>query len=59
LEKSHNTLWAGGKRNPTVAFDGLCKIIFVKIRDEKRGRKTGEYYDFQIKTHEKAKAHSR
>lgn len=54
LEKSHNTLWAGGKRNPTVAFDELCKIIFVKIRDEKRGRRNGEYYDFQIKTHEKA-----
>jgi len=56
LEKSHNTLWAGGKRNPTVAFDELCKIIFVKIRDEKRGRKNGEYYDFQIKTHEKAES---
>jgi len=56
LEKSHNTLWAGGKRNPTVAFDELCKIIFVKIRDEKRGRKTGEHYDFQIKTHEKAES---
>jgi type I restriction enzyme M protein len=54
LEKAHNTLWAGGKRNPTVAFDELCKIIFVKIRDEKRGRKKGEYYDFQIKTHEKS-----
>src|SRR3990167_4543660 len=54
LEKSQNTLWGGGKRNPTVAFDELCKIIFVKIRDEKRGRKTGDYYDFQIKTHEKA-----
>lgn len=26
LEKAHNTLWAGGKRNPTVAFDELCKI---------------------------------
>ena len=56
LEKSQNTLWAGGKRNPTVAFDELCKIIFVKIRDEKRGRKNGEYYDFQIKTHEKAQS---
>ena len=56
LEKSQNTLWAGGKRNPTVAFDELCKIIFVKIRDEKRGRKNGEYYDFQIKTHEKAES---
>ncbi len=56
LEKSQNTLWAGGKRNPTVAFDELCKIIFVKIRDEKRGRKNGEFYDFQIKTHEKAES---
>lgn len=54
FEKAQNTLWAGGKRNPTVAFDELCKIIFVKIRDEKRGRNDGEYYDFQIKTHEKA-----
>jgi len=54
LKKSHDTLWAGGKRNPTVAFDELAKIIFVKIRDEKRGRKDGEYYDFQIKTHESA-----
>ncbi|MFH1956300.1 MAG: N-6 DNA methylase [Patescibacteria group bacterium] len=54
LKKSHDTLWAGGKRNPTVAFDELSKIIFVKIRDEKKGRKDGEYYDFQIKTHEPA-----
>jgi len=56
FEKAHNTLWAGGKRNPTVAFDELCKIIFVKVRDEKRGRKNGEHYDFQIKTHEKAES---
>lgn len=34
------------------AFDELCKIIFVKIRDEKLPRKSGEPYDFQIKTHE-------
>lgn len=54
LQKSHNTLWAGGKRNPTVAFDELAKIIFVKIRDEKKARHDGEYYDFQIKTHEKS-----
>ncbi|MBU4482432.1 type I restriction enzyme HsdR N-terminal domain-containing protein, partial [Patescibacteria group bacterium] len=26
LKKSHDTLWAGGKRNPTVAFDELSKI---------------------------------
>jgi type I restriction enzyme M protein len=54
LEKSHDTLWAGGKRNPTVAFDELCKIIFVKTWDEKHTRKAGEPYSFQIKTHEKA-----
>jgi type I restriction enzyme M protein len=35
LKKAHDTLWDGGKRNPTVAFDELCKIIFVKIRDER------------------------
>lgn len=56
LGKAHNTLWDGGKRKPIIAFDELCKIIFVKIRDEKKGRKNGEYYDFQIKTHEKAES---
>ncbi|OQX70674.1 hypothetical protein B6D52_03780 [Candidatus Parcubacteria bacterium 4484_255] len=34
----------------------ISKIIFVKIRDEKKGRKNGEYYDFQIKTHEPAES---
>lgn len=55
LEKSHNTLWGGGKRSATVAFDELCKIIFVKIRDEKRHRKDGDPYDFQVKTHESSR----
>ena len=56
FKKCHDTLWAGGKRAATTAFDEFAKIIFVKIRDEKRGRKTGDYYDFQIKTHEKAES---
>lgn len=56
FQKCHDTLWAGGKRAPTTAFDEFAKIIFVKIRDEKRGRKAGAYYDFQIKTHEKAES---
>ncbi|MBM4401218.1 MAG: restriction endonuclease subunit M, partial [Crenarchaeota archaeon] len=30
----------------------LAKIIFVKISDEQAKRKTGEPYEFQIKTHE-------
>ncbi len=54
FKKCQDTLWAGGKRAATQAFDEFSKIIFVKISDEKKGRKNGEYYDFQIKTHEKA-----
>jgi type I restriction enzyme M protein len=54
FQKSHDTLWAGGKRAPTTAFDEFAKIIFVKIRDEKKGRRAGDPYDFQIKTHESA-----
>ena len=52
LEKCHNTLWQGGKFAPTQAFDELAKILFIKIRDEKKLRQKGEPYDFQIKTHE-------
>jgi type I restriction enzyme M protein len=54
IRKSHQTLWAGGKLAPPTAFGELCKLIFVKISDEQRPRKTGEPYDFQIKTHEPA-----
>lgn len=53
LEKCHDTLWQGGKLAPTQAFDELAKILFIKIRDEKKARRDGEPYDFQIKTHEK------
>lgn len=52
IEKCHQTLWGGGKLSPPAAFGELCKIIFVKIRDEQTGRKNGEPYQFQIKTHE-------
>ena len=46
--QSHNALWGGGHRNPSVAFDELDKLIFCKIWDEKHPRKNGEPYDFQI-----------
>ncbi len=42
----------GGRLSPPTAFSELCKIIFVKISDEKAKRKKGEPYQFQIKTHE-------
>jgi len=56
LEKCHDTLWQGGKFAPTQAFDELAKILFIKIRDEKKARRNGEPYDFQIKTHETPKS---
>ena len=52
INKSHQTLWGGGRLSPPAAFGELCKIIFVKIADEKAPRRVGEPYQFQIKTHE-------
>ena len=56
LEKCHNTLWQGGRLTPTDAFDELAKILFIKIRDEKKARRDGDPYDFQIKTRENAES---
>ena len=52
LEKCNDTLWDGGKMDPTEAFDELSKFIFVKMKDELSPRMNGEPYDFQIKTYE-------
>ena len=52
FSQAHQALWAGGKRNPSEAFDELDKLIFCKLWDEKRARKTGEPYDFQEFTKE-------
>ncbi len=51
--QSHQALWGGGQRNPSVEFDELDKLIFCKIWDEKHPRKIGEPYVFQI-FHEEA-----
>ena len=56
LGKCRDTLWQGGKRSETEAFDELAKILFVKIRDEKKRRGQGDPYDFQIKTGETPKS---
>ncbi len=56
LEKCHDTLWQGGRLEPTTAFNELSKILFVKIRDEKQARRKGTPYDFQIKTRERPKS---
>jgi len=51
FQKCHNIIWAGGKRDPSVAFDEISKMIFTKLYDE-RSTKNGEYYKFQVGTHE-------
>jgi len=52
IKKCHQTLWGGGRFSPPMAFGELCKILFVKIQDERTPRKNGQPYEFQIKTHE-------
>ncbi len=47
FQQAHDALWAGGKRNPSEAFDELDKLIFCKIWDERKHRKPGQPYDFQ------------
>jgi type I restriction enzyme M protein len=54
LRKCHQSLWGGGRLSPPTAFGELCKLIFVKIYDEKANRRPGEPYEFQIKTYEPA-----
>jgi type I restriction enzyme M protein len=48
FKQAHNSLWAGGELNPSEAFDELDKLIFCKIWDERKPRKKGEPYEFQI-----------
>lgn len=50
FKQAHDSLWAGGQLNPSEAFDELDKLIFCKIWDERKDRRPGEPYDFQIMT---------
>jgi len=48
FQQAHQALWGGGELNPSEAFDELDKLIFCKLWDERKPRKKGEPYDFQI-----------
>lgn len=50
FKQAHEALWAGGQLNPSEAFDELDKLIFCKIWDERKPRRMGDPYDFQIIT---------
>jgi type I restriction enzyme M protein len=56
IDKTHQTLWGGGRLSPPAAFGEFCKLIFVKVRDEKRVEEAppGTVYEFQINTDESA-----
>jgi type I restriction enzyme M protein len=51
LSKCHDTIWNGGEFKPDAAFSEMCKLIFVKIADE-RDTEIGKPYVFQIVTNE-------
>ena len=53
FKQAHDALWAGGQLNPSEAFDELDKLIFCKIWDERKDRRAGDPYDFQIITVDK------
>ena len=48
FKQAHQALWGGGELNPSEAFDELDKLIFCKIWDERKPRKQGEPYSFQV-----------
>ncbi len=50
FQQAHQALWGGGELNPSEAFDELDKLIFCKLWDERKLRKVGEPYGFQIFT---------
>lgn len=50
FQQAHQALWGGGELNPSEAFDELDKLIFCKLWDERKLRKKGDPYDFQIFT---------
>lgn len=56
FRQAHDALWAGGKRNPSEAFDELDKLIFCKIWDERMPRKKGDPYEFQVFSDDKGDA---
>lgn len=51
FKKCHDVIWAGGKRDPAIAFDEMSKLIFAKLYDE-RNTPLDKFYRFQIGTNE-------
>lgn len=48
FKRAHDALWAGGEMNSLDAFAEFNKILFCKLWDERKPRKPGAAYDFQV-----------
>lgn len=51
FKRCHDIIWAGGKRDPAVAFDEMSKLLFARLYDE-RNTPHGNVYRFQAGTNE-------
>ncbi|MDO8671577.1 MAG: N-6 DNA methylase [Dehalococcoidia bacterium] len=51
VRRAHAAIWAGGKRDPLMAFDEWSKLLFAKIWDE-RHTPNGEPRHFQVSSNE-------
>ena len=47
IRRAHSLIWAGGRRDPLVAFDEWSKLLFAKVYDE-RMTPTGKPREFQV-----------
>ena len=53
IQNCHDEIWQGGKKDPAFAVDEFCKMLIIKVADEKAVKK-GEEYQFQVKPNEKS-----
>lgn len=53
IRRAHSEIWSGGKRDPLTSFDEWCKLLFVKIYDE-RNTPNNDWRKFQIGSGETA-----
>ena len=51
IRRAHFIIWAGGRRDPLLAFDEWSKLLFAKVIDE-RTTPTGQPRRFQVGTRE-------
>lgn len=51
IRRAHFIIWAGGRRDPLLAFDEWSKLLFAKVMDE-RTTPTGQPRRFQVGTNE-------